>query len=58
MYQDILKRLKSIKGIGIKTALFLVVLTEGFDRFTSGSELCSCAGLSPLIRKEEVMSNL
>lgn len=29
----------------------LVVLTNGFERFTSGSELCSYAGLTPVIRK-------
>ena len=29
----------------------LVVLTDGFDRFKSGSELCSYAGLTPIIRQ-------
>jgi transposase len=29
----------------------LVVLTDGFDRFKSGSELCSSAGLTPIIRQ-------
>jgi len=29
----------------------LVVLTDCFERFTSGSELCSYAGLTPVIRK-------
>lgn len=29
----------------------LVVLTGGFDRFNSASELCSYAGLTPLIRQ-------
>jgi len=51
VHQDILTRLKSIPGIGNKTALMLVVLTDGFERFTSGSELCSYAGLTPVIRK-------
>jgi transposase len=50
VHQDVLTRLKSIPGIGNKTALMLVVLTDGFERFTSGSELCSYAGLTPLIR--------
>ena len=50
-HQDVLTRLKSIPGIGNKTALMLVVLTDGFERFTSGSELCSYAGLTPVIRK-------
>jgi len=51
VYQDVLTRLKSIPGIGNKTALMLVVLTDGFERFTSGSELCSYAGLTPVIRQ-------
>ncbi len=51
MHQDVLTRLKSIPGIGNKTALMLVVLTDGFERFNSGSELCSYAGLTPVIRK-------
>jgi transposase len=29
----------------------LVVLTGGFDRFTSASELCSYVGLTPVIRQ-------
>ena len=29
----------------------LVVLTDGFYRFTSGSELCSYAGVTPAIRQ-------
>lgn len=51
VHQDVLTRLKTIPGIGNKTALMLVVLTDGFERFTSGSELCSYAGLTPVIRK-------
>ncbi|TYB69026.1 IS110 family RNA-guided transposase, partial [Bizionia algoritergicola] len=51
VHQDVLTRLKTIPGIGKKTSLMLVVLTDGFERFTSGSELCSYAGLTPIIRK-------
>ena len=50
-HQDLLTRLKTIPGIGPKTAIMLVVLTGGFDRFTSASELCSYAGLTPVIRQ-------
>jgi transposase len=50
-HQEVLTRLKSIPGIGSKTALMLVVLTDGFERFASGSELCSYAGLTPIIRQ-------
>jgi 3-methyladenine DNA glycosylase/8-oxoguanine DNA glycosylase len=34
--QDVLTSLKTIPGIGNKTAVMLVVLTDGFDLFTSG----------------------
>ncbi|EDM42841.1 IS110 family transposase [unidentified eubacterium SCB49] len=51
VHQDLLTRVKTIPGIGAKTSLMLVVLTDGFERFTSGSELCSYAGLTPVIRK-------
>ena len=50
-HQDLLIRLKTIPGIGPKTAIMLIVLTGGFDRFTSASELCSYAGLTPVIRQ-------
>lgn len=51
VHKEVLTRLKTIPGIGKKTALMLVVLTDGFDRFKSGSELCSYAGLTPIIRQ-------
>jgi len=51
VHQDVLTRIKSIPGIGNKTAVMLVVLTDGFDRFKSGSELCSYAGLTTIIRQ-------
>ena len=35
-HQDVLTRLKTIPGIGNKTAVMLVVLTDGFNRFKSG----------------------
>jgi transposase len=50
-HQEVLTRLKTIPGIGNKTAVMLVVLTDGFDRFTSAGELCSYAGLTPIIRQ-------
>lgn len=49
-HQDLLTRLETIPGIGRKTSLMLIVLTDGFERFTSGSELCSYSGLTPIIR--------
>jgi transposase len=56
-HQDLLTRLKSIPGIGPKTAMMLVVLTGGFDRFTSAAELCSYAGLTPIIRQSGTSVN-
>jgi transposase len=48
-HHDLLMRLKTILGIGPKTAIMLVVLTRGFDRFTSTGELHSYVGLTPVI---------
>ena len=43
------KQLKSIPGIGPKTALALIVLSGGFDKFENAKQLCSYVGLSPRI---------
>jgi len=50
-YQSSLTLLKSIPGIGDKTALMLLVYTDGFYRFESSKELCSYAGITPIIRQ-------
>lgn len=50
-YKESLTLLKSIPGIGDKTALMLLVFTDGFQRFTSSKELCSYAGITPIIRE-------
>jgi transposase len=50
-HQDVLTRIETIPGIGRKTAIMLVVLTDGFERFTSANELCSYAGLTPVVRQ-------
>jgi transposase len=50
-YQESLTLLKSIPGIGNKTALMLLVFTDGFQRFESSKELCSYVGITPLIRQ-------
>jgi transposase len=57
VHKDVLTRLKSIPGIGKKISLMLVVLTDGFDRFKSGSELCIYAGLTPIISQSESSVN-
>jgi transposase len=50
-HQELLTRLESIPGLGRKTSIMLIVLTDGFERFTSASELCSYSGLTPIIRQ-------
>lgn len=50
-YQESLILLKSIPGIGEKTATMLIVFTDGFNRFSSSKELCSYAGITPIIRE-------
>ena len=48
--QSQLTLLKSIPGLGVKTALFLIVVTEGFSKFETASQLCSYVGITPTIR--------
>ncbi|TXE12695.1 IS110 family transposase [Psychroserpens burtonensis] len=50
-HKDLFTRIKTIPGIGRKTSIMLIVLTGGFERFSSASELCSYAGLTPVIRQ-------
>lgn len=50
-HQESLSLLKSIPGIGNKTAMMLLVFTDGFKRFLSSKELCSYAGITPIIRE-------
>jgi transposase len=50
-HQGKITLLKSIPGIGPKTALMLLVFTDGFNRFSSSKELCSYAGITPIIRE-------
>lgn len=48
--QQQLTHLKSIPGMGVKTALFLIVITDGFTKFETASQLCSYVGITPTIR--------
>jgi len=50
-YQDLHSRIKSIPGLGSKSSALLIVLTGGFENFNKASELCSFAGLTPIIRE-------
>lgn len=49
--QHQLTLLKSIPGMGVKTALFLIVITDGFKKFETASQLCSYVGITPIIRE-------
>lgn len=49
--QQQLTLLKSIPGMGVKTALFLIVVTDGFKKFETASQLCSYVGITPTIRE-------
>ncbi len=42
--------LKSIPGMGTKTSIILIVLTDGFTKFDNAKQLCSYAGTTPTIR--------
>ena len=50
-HQQLLTLLESIPGMGRKTSIMLIVLTDGFARFQSAKQLCSFAGLTPIIRQ-------
>tara|TARA_R110000787_G_scaffold147076_1_gene260775 strand:- start:2721 stop:3200 length:480 start_codon:yes stop_codon:yes gene_type:complete len=43
--------LQSIPGIGIKTALFLIIVIDGFNKIETASQLCSYVGITPTIRE-------
>lgn len=49
--QEQLTLLQTIPGIGLKTALFLIVVTDGFKKFENASQLCSYVGITPTIRE-------
>lgn len=49
--QEQLTLLQSIPGMGVKTALFLIVVTDGFKKFDNAKQLCSYVGITPTIRQ-------
>lgn len=49
--QNQLTLLQGIPGIGLKTTLFLIIVTDGFKKFETASQLCSYAGITPTIRE-------
>jgi transposase len=56
-YQEMLTKIESIPSIGRKTAVMLLVLTDGFTRFESAAQLCSFCGLTPSIRQSGTSIN-
>ena len=48
---DLLTRICSIPGIGKRTAIYLIVLTHGFEKFETSRQLISYFGLNPIIRE-------
>jgi transposase len=48
-HQDLFKRLQTIKGIGKRAAMTLILITDGFERFDNHKQLCAYVGLSPRI---------
>lgn len=50
-HQEILTKVESVPGLGRKTAMMLIVLTDGFNRFESSAQLSSFCGLTPSIRQ-------
>lgn len=48
-HQDLFTRLQTIKGIGKRTAMTLILITDGFTRFENSKQLCAYIGLSPRV---------
>lgn len=48
-YQDTFQALTSIKGIGVKTAVMLIVVTNNFTKFDNCKKLSAYVGLAPRI---------
>jgi len=49
-HQKMYTNLKSIPGLGPKTVLYMILITEGFEKFESSRKLSCYAGLSPTQR--------
>lgn len=46
-HAELFKNLQTIPGIGKRTAMLLIVITDGFEKFGSSKELVSYIGLCP-----------
>lgn len=50
-YPDLYTHLKSIPGIGKKTAMLLIIFTNGFKNFENSKQLISYFGLAPQVKE-------
>lgn len=48
-HPELFERLKSVPGIGKRTAMMLIVVTDGFTKFENSKQLSAYIGLSPRI---------
>lgn len=48
-YPELMEALQTIPGIGPRTAILLLVLTDGFTRFESARQLASYVGICPRV---------
>lgn len=48
---ELLTQITSIPGVGKKTAILLIVTTDGFSRFSSAKQITSYLGLAPMARQ-------
>ncbi len=48
-HPDLFTRLQSIPGLGKRTSMMLIVVTEGFTRFSNAKQLAAYVGLTPRV---------
>lgn len=48
-HEDLFTRLQSIPGLGKRSSMMLIVVTEGFTKFSNSKQLASYLGLTPRI---------
>lgn len=48
-YSDLFKRIQSIPGMGKRSAMMLILITDGFTRFDNSKQISSFIGLCPRI---------
>lgn len=56
-HRELLARLQTIPGMGRKTSIMLIVMTDGFTKFDNAAQLCSFCGITPVIRQSGTSVN-